>query len=74
MEWVRLSERMPTKEECGKKVLLCRLSESTGDGFYMSVHDVAMVKHCDINETWWVKIPPFSPPVKYGETYEPIGW
>jgi len=57
MEWIRLSDKLPTIENQGVKVLLYRIMNEDQKLLSTTIHETAMVKHCNPDETWWMPLP-----------------
>lgn len=55
--WVSCSEKLPTVEENGQKVLIYRIMNDSQASLAISIHETSLVKHCDVNETWWMELP-----------------
>ncbi len=55
--WVAVSEKLPTIEDNGQKVLIYRIVNKNQESLAISIHDTNMVKHCNPNETWWMELP-----------------
>lgn len=55
--WVSVSEKLPTIEDNGKKVLIYRIVNDSQSSLAISIHETIMVKHCNPNETWWMELP-----------------
>jgi hypothetical protein len=55
--WVAVSEKLPTIEDNGQKVLIYRIVNKNQESLAISIHDTKMVKYCDPNETWWMELP-----------------
>jgi hypothetical protein len=57
MRWVKLSDKLPTVEDQGVKVLLYRIMNEDQKLLGITIYDTAKVKHCNPNETWWLPLP-----------------
>ena len=55
--WVAVSEKLPTVEDNGGKVLIYRIMNDSQSSLAISIHETNMVKHCNPNETWWMELP-----------------
>jgi hypothetical protein len=55
--WVACSEKLPTVELNGQKVLIYRIMNDSQASLAISIHETSMVKHCNVNETWWTELP-----------------
>ena len=62
ISWVLVSEKLPTVEENGQKVLIYRIMNDSQSSLAISIHETNMVKHCNPNETWWMELP--KPPCR----------
>jgi len=54
--WIKLSKQAPTIAD-GEKVLLYRVMNDDQKLLSTTIHDTAMVKHCNPDETWWMPLP-----------------
>ncbi len=59
--WVACSDKLPTVEKNGRKVLIYRIMNDSQVSLAISIYETSMVKHCNVNETWWMELP--KPPV-----------
>jgi hypothetical protein len=57
ISWVACSEKLPTVELNGQKVLIYRIMNDSQASLAISIHETSMVKHCNVNETWWMELP-----------------
>ena len=57
INWVALSDKMPTKEVNGEKLLIYRIVNKNQRNMAMSIHDTYLMKNCNANETWWMELP-----------------
>lgn len=57
ISWVAVSEKLPTVEDNGQKVLIYRIMNESQSSLAISIHETNMVKHCNPNETWWMELP-----------------
>jgi len=57
INWVAVSEKLPTVEDNGQKVLIYRIMNESQASLAISIHETNMVKHCNQNETWWMELP-----------------
>ena len=57
INWVACSEKLPTVEQNGQKVLIYRIMNDSQASLAISIHETSMVKHCNVNETWWMELP-----------------
>ena len=57
ISWVAVSEKLPTVEDNGQKVLIYRIMNESQSSLAISIHETNMVKHCNPNETWWMGLP-----------------
>ena len=57
ISWVAVSEKLPTVEDNGQKVLIYRIMNYSQSSLAISIHETNMVKHCNPNETWWMELP-----------------
>ena len=57
MKWIKLSDRMPSIEIDGDKVLVYRVLNEGQKSMAMSIIDTRMLKHSNPNETWWIALP-----------------
>ena len=57
ISWVACSEKLPTVEQNGQKVLIYRIMNDSQASLAISIHETSMVKHCYVNETWWMELP-----------------
>jgi hypothetical protein len=57
ISWVSCSEKLPSVEQNGRKVLIYRIMNDSQASLSISIHDTSMVKHCNVNETWWMELP-----------------
>ena len=55
--WIPCTEKIPTVELNGDKVLLYRLMNPSQSSLALNIYDTNMVKHCNANETWWMELP-----------------
>jgi hypothetical protein len=55
--WVSANDKLPTVEQNGKKVLLFRILNDSQESQSVSIHETSMVKYCNKEETWWMKLP-----------------
>lgn len=57
INWVAASEKLPSVEQNGNKVLIYRIMNDSQSSFAISIHETNMVKYCNPNETWWMELP-----------------
>ena len=57
MRWVACSEKLPNVEDNGRKVLIYRIMNDNQASLTISIHETSMVKHCNVDETWWMELP-----------------
>ena len=57
ISWVAVSEKLPTVEDNGQKVLIYRIMNDSQSNLAISIHETNMVKYCNPNETWWRELP-----------------
>ena len=57
ISWVAASDKLPSVEQNGNKVLIYRIMNDSQESLAISIHDTNMVKHCNPNETWWMELP-----------------
>ena len=57
ISWVAASEKLPSVEQNGNKVLIYRIMNESQLCLAISIHETNMVKHCNPNETWWMELP-----------------
>jgi hypothetical protein len=57
ISWVAVSDKLPTVEDNGQKVLIYRIMNDSQSSLAISIHETNMVKHCNPNETWWMELP-----------------
>lgn len=57
MKWIKLKDRKPSKDIDGKKVLIFRIMNETQKSQATSIIDVAIIKHSNEDETWWMALP-----------------
>jgi hypothetical protein len=57
IRWVAASEKLPTEEKNGNKVLIYRIMNDSQESLAFSIHETSMVKYCNPNETWWMELP-----------------
>ena len=57
MSWVAVSEKLPTVEGNGEKVLIYRIMNDSQESLAISIHETSMVKYCNVDETWWMELP-----------------
>ena len=55
--WVAASEKLPSVEQNGNKVLIYRIMNDSQESLAISIHDTSMVKYCNLDETWWMELP-----------------
>ena len=55
--WIKLKDKKPSVKSDGEKVLLFRIVNKSQESIAISIHDTSMVKFCDENETWWMRLP-----------------
>lgn len=60
ISWVAASEKLPSVEQNGNKVLIYRIMNDSQESLAISIHETSMVKHCNVDETWWMELP--NPP------------
>lgn len=57
ISWVAASEKLPSVEQNGNKVLIYRIMNDSQESLAISIHDTSMVKYCNLDETWWMELP-----------------
>ena len=57
ISWVAASEKLPSVEQNGNKVLIYRIMNDSQSSLAISIHETNMVKYCNPNETWWMELP-----------------
>src|SRR5690606_8257132 len=57
ISWVAVSEKLPTVEDNGQKVLIYRIMNDSQSSLAVSIYETNMVKYCNPNETWWRELP-----------------
>lgn len=57
ISWVAASEKLPSVEQNGNKVLMYRIMNDSQESLAISVHETSMVKYCNPDETWWMELP-----------------
>jgi len=57
ISWVACSEKLPNVEDNGRKVLIYRIMNDNQASLTISIHETSMVKHCNVDETWWMELP-----------------
>ena len=57
MRWIKLKDLAPSVEIDGEKVLLYRVLNDTQERQSYSIHNTIMVKYCNPDETWWMRLP-----------------
>lgn len=57
ISWVAASEKLPSVEQNGNKVLIYRIMNDSQESLAISIHETSMVKYCNPNETWWMELP-----------------
>ena len=57
MKWIRLRDRFPVPEIDGGKILVYRIVNESQSRLYISILDTEMIKHSNIDETWWMCLP-----------------
>lgn len=62
-KWISAKEKLPNPQKDGAKVLLWREMNISQKAQEISIHESSMVKHCNLDETWWMPLP--SPPIFY---------
>ena len=55
--WVAVSDKIPSIEKNGKKVLIYRIMNDNQECLAISIYETSMVKYCNPNETWWTELP-----------------
>jgi hypothetical protein len=55
--WIPLSERRPTIDEDGDKILIYRIMNRGQKSLSISIYDTYTTKFCDVDETWWMRLP-----------------
>lgn len=64
ISWVAASEKLPSVEQNGNKVLIYRIMNDSQESLAISIHETSMVKYCNLDETWWMELPK-PPRTKY---------
>lgn len=57
INWVVASEKLPSVEQNGNKVLIYRIMNDSQSSLAISIHETNIVKYCNPNETWWMWLP-----------------
>ena len=57
ISWVSASEKLPSAEQNGNKVLIYRIMNDSQSSLAISIHETSMVKYCNVYETWWMELP-----------------
>jgi hypothetical protein len=57
ISWVTASEKLPSVEQNGSKVLIYRIMNDSQESLAISIHETSMVKYCNVDETWWMELP-----------------
>ena len=57
ISWVAASEKLPSVEQNGNKVLIYRIMNDSQSSLAISIHETSMVKYCNVDETWWMELP-----------------
>jgi hypothetical protein len=57
ISWVAASEKLPSVEQNGNKVLIYRIMNDSQESLAISIHETSMVKYCNVDETWWMELP-----------------
>ena len=57
ISWVATSEKLPSVEQNGNKVLIYRIMNDSQESLAISIHETSMVKYCNVDETWWMELP-----------------
>jgi hypothetical protein len=57
ISWVAASEKLPSVEQNGNKVLIYRIMNDSQKSLAISIHETSMVKYCNVDETWWMELP-----------------
>ena len=57
ISWVSASEKLPTVDNNGNKVLIYRIMNDSQASLAISIYETSMVKYCNLNETWWMELP-----------------
>ena len=57
ISWVAASEKLPSIEANGQKVLIYRIMNDSQESLAISIHETSMVKYCNVDETWWMELP-----------------
>lgn len=57
ISWVASSEKLPSVEQNGNKVLIYRIMNNSQESLAISIHETSMVKYCNVDETWWMELP-----------------
>lgn len=57
ISWVAASDKLPTVDDNGQKVLIYRIMNDSQSSLAISIHETNMVKYCNPNETWWMELP-----------------
>ena len=57
ISWVAASEKLPSVEQNGNKVLIYRIMNDSQESLAISIHESSMVKYCNVDETWWMELP-----------------
>ena len=55
--WVAASEKLPSVEQNGNKVLIYRIMNNSQESLAISIYETSMVKYCNVDETWWMELP-----------------
>jgi len=57
MKWTKLKDKQPDESIEGQKVLILRKLNEQQVMQSLSIHDTKLIKHCDPEETWWMRLP-----------------
>jgi len=57
ISWVAASEKLPSVEQNGNKVLIYRIMNDSQESLAISIYETSMVKYCNVDETWWMELP-----------------
>jgi len=55
--WIKLKDKQPNVLDNNEKVLLYRIMNDSQSSQCITIHETAMVKHCNPDETWWQMLP-----------------
>lgn len=62
-KWISAKDKLPDPQKDGSKVLIWREMNQNQKAQEISIHESSMVKYCNLDETYWMKLP--APPIFY---------